>query len=384
MAAVKTIKFPKRRSVILEASKITIGGGSRSKAKSTTHGVRLVMENGDNFEYYSSDPLEIDYFKVGKKLGYIFEKTQEGEVVKNRLISFDFGEGAVEIEKESESTVPEPEVTQAIVKTKKTKTKPRLLVKKAKSTGYVPTIKALKGMTPLNFLFIDIETVRIEDTIKAKTALYDSWAYKVRKGDSNNAPATTAAQIKKTFEEKAALFPEFGKVVCITVGMIKNNEPVVFSYYDDDERQLLSTFAIVINKFYDEYSDLKLCGHSIIGYDIPFLMRRMLINGVSIPDVLDLSTAKPWELTDKIVDINPLWKGTAFNNASLPAISVALGIPSPKENIDGSMVSDVYYREKDGIKQIVKYCENDVFATINVMQKLYNSDIFSTFVSKTK
>lgn len=331
------IVFKPRTGIIQEVSKMR-ASGSRSKQV----GLRIHMDNGDNMIFYPQSKNQSEGMIPDMEITYILEKTK----VKNKVTNI---MKLVEV-----------------------------VEKEVKKRQYTASVKALQGIHPRNFLFMDIETARIQDKLTTNTELFKSWEYKRRKEGE-----TLVKDLKKSFEHKAALYAEFGKVVCISIGKIVDEKLVVQSYYGDDEKEVLEKIKKVLTAFYKKFPDLMLCGHSIIGFDIPFLMRRMIINGIQVPSFLDLTTSKPWTLSDDIVDIAQIWKTTGFYGASLVNMSHAMGLPSPKEDIDGSMVSDTYYREKDGLKRIVKYCEQDVFATVNIVQKLYLSEIFDTFTSKT-
>lgn len=134
----------------------------------------------------------------------------------------------------------------------------------------------------------------------------------------------------------------------------------VKSFAGDDEIQLLNDFAEMMEKQPQYY----LCGHNIKEFDIPFLCRRMLVNGITIPLSMNVAGKKPWETT--FIDTLELWRfGDYKNYTSLRLLTAIFGIPTPKDDIDGSMVADVYYNEKN-IKRISNYCEKDVVATIRL------------------
>lgn len=235
-------------------------------------------------------------------------------------------------------------------------------------------IKALDGYYAKKMLYLDIECVRFNKELKEGTPEFESWAYKRRKDGE-----TTVEQLQSSYKTTAALFSEFAKVVCVSVGRIdKEGKILLQSIYGHNEAELLTELGQVLTAFASK--GFALAGHGIKGYDVPFLMRRMLINKVSIPDCLDVAGAKPWEV--KIIDTNELWKSTGFYSASLLNIAVAMGLPSPKSNIDGSMVSDVYYRDKDGIEEIAQYCEQDVVTTVNIILSMFGLDFITDVESK--
>jgi 3'-5' exonuclease len=236
-------------------------------------------------------------------------------------------------------------------------------------------IKALDGYYPKKMLYLDIECVRFNKELKEGTPEFESWAYKRRKDDE-----TTVEQLQASYKTTAALFSEFAKVVCVSIGRIdKENKIVLQSIYGHDEAEVLTELAKNLEIFASK--GFALAGHGIKGYDVPFIMRRMLINRVEIPDCLDVAGAKPWEV--RIVDTNELWKSTGFYSASLLNIAVAMGLPSPKSNLDGSMVSDVYYDNENGLEEIARYCEQDVVTTINIILPMFGLDFITTVESKS-
>lgn len=233
-------------------------------------------------------------------------------------------------------------------------------------------MKALKQANLNNIVFLDIETVRIQDTIEAGTPLMDSWEYKMRY--SREAADKFEEDLVQTYKDKAALYAEFAKIVCITIGKVQNGVLKLKSYYNHDEKALLTEFTDVLNGLVAANPKIQLCGHAIKGFDIPFIMRRCLVNRVEIPDLIDVADVKPWLMT--ALDTLELWKGTGFYSASLINIAVALGLPSPKQDMQGSETSTVYYTEGDkGLQRIANYCEKDVLTLTNIVRILRGEDI---------
>jgi uncharacterized protein YprB with RNaseH-like and TPR domain len=169
------------------------------------------------------------------------------------------------------------------------------------------------------------------------------------------------------------IYSEFGKIICISVGLIKEKNPFSFrlkSFYGDDEKTLLSEFSAMLSKFVKTNTDALLCAHNGKEFDYPYIARRMIINGLVIPGILDNAGKKPWEI--KLLDTMDLWKfGDYKNYTSLDLLTSVLGIPTPKDDIDGSMVSGIYYDEKN-IERIVRYCEKDVLAVARVLMRFMN------------
>jgi hypothetical protein len=172
--------------------------------------------------------------------------------------------------------------------------------------------------------------------------------------------------------ERAGIYAEFGKIICISVGLIKEKEPFSFrlkSFFGDDEKELLSEFSSMLNKF-SKNREALICAHNGKEFDYPYLARRMIINRLIIPEILDNAGRKPWEV--KLLDTLDLWKfGDYKSYTSLDLLTTTLNIPSPKDDIDGSMVAGIYYNEHD-IRRIAKYCEKDVLAVARVLFRFMN------------
>jgi uncharacterized protein YprB with RNaseH-like and TPR domain len=230
-------------------------------------------------------------------------------------------------------------------------------------------MRALKRLNLDNVVFIDIETVGIVEELTPDHPVYDAWVYKIKRDGKNEEDAA------ELFSKTAALYPEFGKIVVISVGRIKGGELNLKSY-SGEERDLLIEFTEDLQKVTDKNPKTLLCGQAIVGFDIPYLLRRCLANGIQPHDMLDTSDKKPWEVLDTLIDTNVLWKGTGFNGASLIAIASTLGLPSPKDDISGADVARVYYSEgQEGLDRIITYCEKDVLTVANVVRKCRFEDV---------
>jgi predicted PolB exonuclease-like 3'-5' exonuclease len=166
----------------------------------------------------------------------------------------------------------------------------------------------------------------------------------------------------------AGLFGEFGKIVCISLGYFSKQHDdwilKVKSYANRDEKDLLLEFADLLNKYF--YSDhFRFCAHNGKDFDLPFICRRMVINSIPLPGILDITGLKPWE--QKHLDTMELWKFGDYKSAtSLRLLAECLKIPSPKDDIDGSMVGKVFW-EEDNLERISTYCAKDVVTTARVL-----------------
>jgi len=208
-------------------------------------------------------------------------------------------------------------------------------------------------------LFLDIETVPIvaeydllPDIFKR---LWDKKTEWIRK-EENDTP--------DTLFQRAGIYAEFGKIICISVGYIINREFRIKSFYWEDELILLKEFAELLNRYYNTKDHL-LCAHNGKEFDYPYIARRMLVNGIKLPDIINIAGKKPWEVAH--LDTMDLWKFGDFKSyTSLDLLAALFGIATPKDDIDGSMVAQVFYKDND-LERIVKYCQRD---TLTVAQLL--------------
>jgi len=171
---------------------------------------------------------------------------------------------------------------------------------------------------------------------------------------------------------KAGIFAEFGKIVCISCGLVRDNPTVgksirMKSFHGDDEKELLLDFKKLLENL-DERGDFILCGHNAKEFDFPFIARRMLIHGIQLPRALDIAGKKPWEISH--LDTMDLWKfGDYKNFTSLSLLCHIFKIPTPKDDISGADVARVYY-EENNLNRIKVYCEKDVVALIQLFIRM--------------
>lgn len=216
-----------------------------------------------------------------------------------------------------------------------------------------------------NVLFLDIETVPVCAEFNQLTDIYKKlWTRKAE--FLARKPEDTPA----TLYSRAGIYAEFGKIICISIGEVKSVDGKfcvkIKSFFGDDEKKILNDFIKLVNTQYSKKEHM-LCGHNAKEFDIPFLSRRMLINGIKLPAMLDLAGKKPWEVAH--LDTMELWKfGDYKNFTSLELLATLFEIPTPKDDIDGSDVSRVYYIEKD-LDRIVTYCQKDVLTVVQLMLK---------------
>ncbi len=227
--------------------------------------------------------------------------------------------------------------------------------------------------TPLeNILFLDIETVpatyRYEDLAPEWQQLFaDKTAYQQKDG-----------QTAEDIYEKAGIWAEFGKVVAVAFGLFRRQGGqrrfVLRVFADEDERKLLEQVAEVLRNFDRQVRKSRpgampyLCAHNGKEFDFPFLARRMLVQGVPLPDLLKMQGKKPWEVP--FCDTLQLWRFGDFKHyVSLELLARLFDLPTPKSDISGKDVARVYYEEKD-LERIARYCQNDVLTLANVFLRM--------------
>lgn len=222
-------------------------------------------------------------------------------------------------------------------------------------------------------LFLDIETVPLEKSFSdLDEKLQELWEKKSLYFRSEDESASDVY-------ERAGIYAEFGKIICISVGVLTETREKpglrIKSYAGDDEKQVLIDFIEMINN-YSANRTIFLCAHNGKEFDFPYLARRILINRLELPEMLDLAGKKPWEV--RHIDTMELWKfGDYKHYTSLDLLSSIFKIPSPKSDIDGSRVAGVYWEEGD-LKRIVEYCQNDVIAIVQLLMRYTNKDLIAT------
>ncbi|QBO57605.1 3'-5' exonuclease [Chryseobacterium salivictor] len=216
-------------------------------------------------------------------------------------------------------------------------------------------------------LFLDIETVpqfgNWEDLDETNQYLWDKKTKFQRKEEFT---------AEEYYRERGGIMAEFGKIICISVGIVeKSGKLMVKSFYGDDEKKLLEEFGEIFNR--PKLRDVILCAHNGKEFDFPWIARRFLINGMQPPVPFQMFGKKPWEIPH--LDTMELWKfGDYKSFISLELLAHLFGIPTPKDDIDGSMVASIYHIEKD-LFRIVTYCEKDVLTLANVFRRMRQEDL---------
>lgn len=227
----------------------------------------------------------------------------------------------------------------------------------------------MPGPSLQNILFLDIETVpqypgydRLPAEWKQLWDTKSNSLIRYHEGESN-----------ESLYPRAGIYAEFGKIICISCGIIlgtgEQKRLTLKSFAGDDEKKLLQEFSDMLNKWSTGEPKF-LCAHNGKEFDFPYLCRRMIINGMDIPSLLNISGKKPWEVTH--LDTLELWKFGDFKSfTSLALLAHTLGIPTPKDDIDGSMVWRVYW-EDGNLQRIVTYCQKDVVTVAQIYLRMNN------------
>lgn len=232
-------------------------------------------------------------------------------------------------------------------------------------------------MTPelRDILFLDIETVACTDTFQSlDERLKVQWSRKA--GFLKREEGLTDEDL---FHQRAGIYAEFGKIICIAVGKLYDTESGEIglktkAYFGHDEKKILLDFNTLLEKM--EGATVRLCAHNGKEFDFPYMSRRMLIHGISLPAALNLSGRKPWETPH--LDTMEMWKfGDYKHYTSLDLLTAIFNIPSSKSDMDGSQVNAVYYRDKN-LDKIKTYCVSDVVVLTQLYLKMKNLPLIDT------
>jgi uncharacterized protein YprB with RNaseH-like and TPR domain len=226
-----------------------------------------------------------------------------------------------------------------------------------------------------NILFLDIETVSqfpSYDTLPERwKELWDSKAHSLIKHHEGSTV--------ESIYSRAAIYSEFGKIICISCGILQGGGEekrlIVKSFYGENEVVVLNQFIDMLNRWTGGEAKL-LCAHNGKEFDFPYICRRMIINRLDIPPILNTAGKKPWEVPH--LDTMELWKFGDFKNyTSLNLLTVALDIPTPKDDIDGSMVGEIYWsgEKQAALERIAAYCQKDVLAAAQVYLRIHGEPL---------
>jgi uncharacterized protein YprB with RNaseH-like and TPR domain len=218
-------------------------------------------------------------------------------------------------------------------------------------------------------LFLDIETIPCAPSYQdMPQGLQPFWDHKAANVDR------TGEMSSEELFNRAGIYAEFGRIVCISVGIVHqihdNQEIHIKSFASHDEKSLLEGFCELLKKL---PNNNLLCAHNGKEFDFPYICRRLIVNAIPIPYILQIMGKKPWEVAH--IDTMELWKfGDRKNFTSLALLAEILQVPTPKDEMDGSMVHGVYQTD-GGLEQITEYCQKDVVALIQVYQRMMNLPI---------
>lgn len=219
-------------------------------------------------------------------------------------------------------------------------------------------------------LFLDIETVSQQPEFNLlDEKLKPHWEKKAAALATNN-------ETPEELYERAGIYAEFGKIVCISVGIItyENSEKKLRlkSFFNNNEKMLLEEFFEMLHSHFNQPNHL-LCAHNGKEFDFPYIARRGLVNSLKLPSILDLAGKKPWETFH--LDTLQLWKfGDYKHYTSLGLLTAIFDIPTPKDDIDGSMVNQVYWHDKN-LERIANYCQKDVVALTQLFLRYRNETL---------
>jgi hypothetical protein len=167
------------------------------------------------------------------------------------------------------------------------------------------------------------------------------------------------------YASKVSLFPEFGRIACLSYGIWKNDEMIVNTIHEPDEKELIKKIAILFHKAGG--NGMIPCGWNIKNFDVPWIVRKLLMHGQQVPEIINTWGKKPWEVN--ILDLKEWWKSFSSLDVTFEEASYALGLPSPKDDMHGGQVHDNYWF-KNNIAGIKKYCEKDVKTMIMMSKKI--------------
>jgi 3'-5' exonuclease len=218
---------------------------------------------------------------------------------------------------------------------------------------------------PEQILVLDIETVSQHPEFAALPAEWKKlWEEKIAWQLEEGISA------EQFYHQRAAILAEFGKIVCVSAGYFRSgSNGMQFrlkSFFGKDEKTVLGDFMDSMQKLINAKKvRIWLAGHNIREFDVPYLCRRLLINNMALPAWLDFQALKPWDVP--VIDTMQLWKfGDYKNYTSLSLLAACLGIASPKDDMDGSMVGQVYWKEND-LERIAIYCQKDVVTVAQLL-----------------
>ena len=220
-------------------------------------------------------------------------------------------------------------------------------------------------------LFLDIETVGLysdgETLLKNEPQLYKVWEESGYEYFKRHYPEDVELSSNKMFSKRAGLLAEFGKIVCISVGFVLVNGDIKLDSFSGTEKEILTKCGDLLKRV--DKLDFRICGHNVKNFDLPYIAKRMVINNISVPNIIPNYKIKPWE--SRVVDTKEVWNFNSYRGlSSLELVCAALKIDNPKDSkVNGANMHSYYYDNGD-IEKIMKYCEKDVKSLINFVKKI--------------
>ena len=227
-------------------------------------------------------------------------------------------------------------------------------------------------------LFLDIETVgccpdyevcqNLNPDMADQFNKYFDWFLKRFPEDNQLGMESLSQQMNEVFKKRAALVPEFSKIICVSMAFVLDNGEVKKQTFSgDNEKEILTQVQKLLVRCGN--LDFFLCGHNLKNFDIPMLAKRMIINNLLPPSILPSYDTKPWEV--KAIDTKEIWQyGSYTSIGSLDLLCTCLGIDSPKDGeITGDKVHKAYW-DDNKLTQIAEYCEKDVKVLVDIIKKL--------------
>lgn len=221
-----------------------------------------------------------------------------------------------------------------------------------------------------NILYFDVETSGgfkdYAELVSQNPRLAKLWERRAKYFRSNT-PGMEDLTDSEIYSQKSGLEPEFGRVVCVSFGVWEGENHRMTSFYGEDEDEIMEKTAKVFANAASK--GMKICGHNIKMFDVPFLGRKMVFKGINIPSNLQIWDKKPWEIS--IIDTAEFFSFGSWSHKflGLDLLACSLNIDSPKEDIDGSQVHDTFWVERD-YGRIKDYCERDVVTVMNILEKV--------------
>ena len=220
-------------------------------------------------------------------------------------------------------------------------------------------------------LFLDIETVGgykdLDELYREDKQLSKVWDDSGYEYFKRHYPEDSELSSNDVFSKRAGLLAEFGKIVCLSAGFVLENGDTKLDSFTGSEKEILTKCSSLLNRI-DKLGFL-ICGHNVKNFDLPYIGKRMLINNITVPNIIPNYKIKPWE--SRVLDTKEVWNFNSYRGlSSLELVCASLKIPNPKDNeVTGANLHSFYYTEGD-IEKIKDYCEKDVKSLINFVQKI--------------